>query len=171
MRSAVAAGLGLNIFNHQADKLHMCNIAQMVNVLQSQLLTDGPEGKNCVRTTTYYAFALFKPHRAKTAIRAETDDSSPLGLSVSASKSDKELVISFVNPHHDTDLQVDCTVRGNTATSGNGLILQHQDWNACNSFENPNLVVPRELSTKVDASRMQLDLPRLSVATVILGIR
>ena len=171
MRRAVAAGLGLNIFNRQADKLHMCNIAQMVNVLQSLLLTDGPDGKNCVRTTTYYAFALFKPHRAKTAIRAETDDSSPLGLSVSASKSDKELVISFVNPRHDTDLQVDCTVRGNTATSGNGLILQHQDWNACNSFENPNLVVPRELSAKVDASRLQLDLPRLSVATVILGIR
>ena len=80
-------------------------------------------------------------------------------------------MISFVNPRHDTDLQVDCTVRGNTATSGNGLILQHQDWNACNSFENPNLVVPRELSAKVDASRMQLDLPRLSVATVTLGIR
>ena len=31
MRSAVAAGLGLNIFNRQADKLYMCNIAQMVN--------------------------------------------------------------------------------------------------------------------------------------------
>ena len=60
MRSAVAAGLGLNIFNRQADKLYMCNIAQMVNVLQSVLLTDGPEGKDCVRTTTYYAFMLFK---------------------------------------------------------------------------------------------------------------
>ena len=68
MRSAVAAGLGLNIFNRQADKLYMCNIAQMVNVLQSVLLTDGPEGKNCVRTTTYYAFMLFKPHRGKTAV-------------------------------------------------------------------------------------------------------
>src|SRR5215469_12112527 len=56
-RSAVAAGLGLNIFNRQADKLYMCNIAQMVNVLQSLLLTDGPTGERCVRTTTYHAFA------------------------------------------------------------------------------------------------------------------
>jgi len=64
-------GLGLNIFNRQADKLYMCNIAQMVNVLQSVLLTDGPEGKNCVRTTTYYAFMLFKAHRGKTAVRVE----------------------------------------------------------------------------------------------------
>jgi alpha-N-arabinofuranosidase len=43
MRSGVAAGLGLNLFNRQADKLFMCNIAQMVNVLQSLLITDGPE--------------------------------------------------------------------------------------------------------------------------------
>lgn len=43
----------------------MCNIAQAVNVLQSLLFTDGPEVKNCIRTTTYYAFALFKTHRGK----------------------------------------------------------------------------------------------------------
>ena len=60
IRSAVAAGLGLNIFNRQADKLYMCNIAQMVNVLQSLILTDGPEGRNCVRTSNYWAFMLFK---------------------------------------------------------------------------------------------------------------
>ena len=32
------------IFNRQADKLYMCNIAQIVNVLQAVLMTDGPEG-------------------------------------------------------------------------------------------------------------------------------
>src|SRR5205085_12589379 len=49
VRSALAAGLGLNIFNRQADKLYMCNIAQIVNVLQSLVLTDGPEGEHCIR--------------------------------------------------------------------------------------------------------------------------
>src|SRR5205807_169412 len=43
MRSAVGAGLGLNVFNRHADKLYMCNIAQIVNVLQSVILTEGPE--------------------------------------------------------------------------------------------------------------------------------
>lgn len=71
MRSAVAAGLGLNIFNRQADKLHMCNIAQIVNVLQAVLMTDGPEGKKCVRTTSYYAFMMFKAHRGNTALKVE----------------------------------------------------------------------------------------------------
>src|SRR5580704_5834944 len=82
MRSAVAAGLGLSIFNRQADKLYMCNIAQMVNVLQAVLLTDGPEGKRCVRTTSYHAFMMFKPHRLKTSLNVETDGPD---LSVSAS--------------------------------------------------------------------------------------
>ncbi|MGH9455823.1 MAG: alpha-N-arabinofuranosidase, partial [Terriglobia bacterium] len=104
MRSAVAAGLGLNIFNRQADKLYMCNIAQMVNVLQSLLLTDGPEGKDCIRTSTYYTFALFKPHRSKTAVRVQTGEDTPLGLSASASKGDRELIASFVNPRHDLDM-------------------------------------------------------------------
>jgi alpha-L-arabinofuranosidase len=33
MRSAVAGAMGLNLFQRQADKLFMCNIAQTVNVL------------------------------------------------------------------------------------------------------------------------------------------
>src|SRR5579859_2166582 len=104
MRSAVAAGLGLNVFNRQADKLYMCNIAQIVNVLQSVVLTDGPEGKRSVRTSTYYAFQLFKPHRANTAVRVETEASDGLGLSVSASKKAGELVVSFVNPSASGDI-------------------------------------------------------------------
>ncbi|MGH9431111.1 MAG: alpha-N-arabinofuranosidase [Terriglobia bacterium] len=168
MRSAAAAGLGLNIFNRQADKLYMCNIAQMVNVLQSLLLTDGPEGKNCIRTSTYYTFALFKPHRSKTAVHVEAGDSTPLGLSASASKSDQELVVSFVNPRRDFDMQVDCTLRGTSAQAGAAQILQDADWNACNSFDNPSRLVPKSHPVTVEGSNVKIDLPRLSVVTVTL---
>ena len=123
MRSAVAAGLGLNIFNRQADKLYMCNIAQMVNVLQSVLLTDGPEGRNCVRTTTYYAFMLFKAHRGKKAVRVDSggvSDSGPNILDsevlpvpdISASRQGPELVVSLVNPRTDQDMEVECAIHG-----------------------------------------------------------
>jgi len=169
MRSAVAAGLGLNIFNRQADKLFMCNIAQIVNVLQSLLLTDGPEGKSCIRTTTYHAFALFKPHRSKTAVRIETQDSSPLGISVSASRAEKELVITFVNPRHDADFEIDCTIQGSSAREGKAQILHDPDWNACNTFENPNRIIPQTHPLTVEGSRLRMDLPRLSVATVTLN--
>jgi alpha-L-arabinofuranosidase len=160
--------LGLNIFNRQADKLFMCNLAQIVNVLQSLLLTDGPEGKSCIQTTTYHAFALFKPHRSKTAVRVDTQDSSPSGLSVSASKTERELVVTFVNPRHDADIEIDCTIQGSTVREAKAQILHDPDWNACNTFENPNRVVLRSHAVAVEGSGLRMDLPRLSVATVTL---
>jgi alpha-N-arabinofuranosidase len=146
----------------------MCNIAQIVNVLQSLLLTDGPEGKSCIRTTTYHAFALFKPHRSKTAVRVETQDSSPLGVSVSASKAADELVITFVNPRHDADVEIDCTIKGSTSREAKTQILHDPDWNACNTFDNPNRIVLQPQPVALEGSKLKMDLPRLSVATVTL---
>lgn len=170
MRSAVAAGLGLNMFNRQADKLYMCNIAQIVNVLQSLLLTDGPEGGNCVRTTTYHAFSLFKAHRSNTAVKATTDEILPVGLSVSASKRDNELVLSFVNPHPDTDLDVDCALHAASGKRGGARILQSSDLNAFNSFETPDRITPKQHPVVVEGSRVRIQLPRLSVATAKISL-
>src|SRR5215472_15470204 len=166
MRSAVAAGLGLNIFNRQADKLYMSNIAQIMNVLQSLLLTDGPTGERCVRTTTYHAFALFKAHRGNTSVKVETQDSAPLGLSASASKSAGQVVVSLVNPTGDADWQIEGTLRGVSAKSATGRILHDPDLNAYNSFDQPDRVTPRSHPVRIEGGRMMMDLPRLSVATV-----
>ena len=170
MRSAVAAGLGLNLFNRQADKLYMCNIAQIVNVLQSLLLTDGAEGRRCIRTTTYHAFTLFRPHRGNTAVRVNTDDSSPLALSVSASKRENNLMISLVNPRSDLDIPVVCNLRGARAVSGSAQILHDQDLNAANTFDNVDRVIPKNLGVTVEGDRVRLDLPRLSVAMLTLRL-
>jgi alpha-N-arabinofuranosidase len=193
MRSAVAAALGLNIFNRQADKLYMCNIAQMVNVLQSVLLTDGPEGKNCVRTTSYHAFAMFKGHRGKTAVRVEADGNklpaaTPFGgrggggrgpqvqqedppdLSVSASRQANEMVVTFVNPRHDVDMDVDCALRGVTGRQGRAQILHDTDINAFNSFENQNRITVKPHEVAVEAGRIRLALPAMSVATVTVQL-
>ena len=170
LRSALAAGMALNVFNRQADKLYMCNIAQMVNVLQSLLLTDGPEGERCIRTTTYYTYALFKPHRSRTSLRVETEDSSPLGLSASASVKGAELILSLVNPKLERDLTVECSLRRRVAKEGKAQILHDADFNACNSFDQPGRIVPRPCPVSVEGSKIRLDLPAMSVATVILQL-
>ncbi len=41
MRDALVAAINLNIFNQHSDRVIMANIAQMVNVLQAVILTDG----------------------------------------------------------------------------------------------------------------------------------
>jgi alpha-N-arabinofuranosidase len=169
IRSAVAAGLGLNLFNRQADKLHMCNIAQITNVLHALLLTDGPEGANCIRTTTYYAFALFKPHRGNTAVRVETDNASPLGISISASKLANTLVLTLVNPSLDADASVVCSLRASRAFGGSAQVLHDGDPNAANTFEQADRVVPKPLPIQVESDRVRLEVPRLSLATVMLS--
>jgi len=181
MRSAVAAGMGLNIFNRHADKLYMCNIAQMVNVLQSLLLTDGPEGRDCVRTTTYYAFMLFEAHRGKTAVRVDPGARmlagnvspnyvTPPDISISASRSGPELVVSLVNPRTDDDMDVECTLRGARAKQGRAQILHDSDLNAYNSFDHPDRVTIRPHSVAVEPDRLRIMLPAMSVATVTLEV-
>jgi len=159
----------------------MCNIAQMVNVLQSVLLTDGPEGRNCVRTTTYYAFMLFKPHRGKTAVRV---DGGPLTWdgrnlldgevmpipSISASRNGSELVVSLVNPRPDQDMDVECALRGARARQGRAQILHDSDLNAYNSFDHPDRLTIQPHEVAVEPDRMRIMLPAMSVATVTLEV-
>ena len=189
MRSAVGAALGLDIFNRQAEKLYMCNIAQIVNVLQSVLLTDGPEGRNCVRTANYWAFMLYQAHRSKAAVKVEYDGyklpvtpaggrggrgpqgpEPPSELSLSASRRGSELVVSLVNPRHDTEMPVDCELRGVSARGGRAQILHDSDLNACNSFDNPNRLTLKPHEISAEGSRLRVTLPALSIVTATLEV-
>ena len=60
MRDAIVAALTLNIFNRHCDRVRMANIAQLVNVLQAPILT---EGEKMLCTPTYYVFKLFMDHQ------------------------------------------------------------------------------------------------------------
>lgn len=170
MRTGVAAGLGLNIFNRQARRLAMCNIAQIVNVLQSLLVTDGPDGTRCIRTTTYYAFELFKPHRGNTALRVTPLAATPLGLSASASRRGTEVVISLVNPQDQEPMRVSLAVAGAGISSAQGRMLHDADRNAGNTFADPERIVPQPLAVRQRGGRLEVDMPPLTVATLTVAL-
>ena len=65
LRDALVAATNFHIFHRHADRVRMGNIAQMVNVLQAMILTDGPR---MVRTPTYYAFLMYRPFQGATAL-------------------------------------------------------------------------------------------------------
>ena len=73
MRDALVAGITLNIFNKHSDRVKMANLAQMVNVLQAVLLT---EGDKMVKTPTYHVFNMYKYHQdavlVESSIETET---------------------------------------------------------------------------------------------------
>ncbi len=60
MRDALVAAITLNIFNKHCDRVKMACIAQMVNVLQSVILT---EGDKMLLTPTYHVFHMYKGHQ------------------------------------------------------------------------------------------------------------
>ena len=60
-----AAALNLNIFARHADRVRMANIAQMVNVIQSMILTDGG---NMLLTPTYHVFRMYVPFQGAKVI-------------------------------------------------------------------------------------------------------
>ena len=67
MRDAIVAAVNLNIFNKYSERVTMANLAQMVNVIQSVVLTKGPE---MVLTPTYHVFDLYKGHQDATRIES-----------------------------------------------------------------------------------------------------
>jgi alpha-L-arabinofuranosidase len=65
---------------------------------------------------------------------------------------------------------VDCAVRGFAAKSGTAQILHSTDLNACNSFENPDVLVPKAHNVVVEGGRVRLEAPALSVITATLHV-
>ena len=60
MRDALVAAVTLNIFNKHCDRVKMACIAQLINVLQSVILT---EGEKMILTPTYHIFHMYKYHQ------------------------------------------------------------------------------------------------------------
>jgi alpha-N-arabinofuranosidase len=160
VRDAVAAALGLNVFHRHADKLGMCNIAQVVNVLQASLLTSGPA---CVRTPTYHALLMMKDHRNRTAVRVESPFSPSRELSVSASRDDRTLVVTCVNPDPETTRVARLRADGASLSTVQGEAIAEIDCNACNTFEQPGRIVPRVITPVVDRGFVELTIPPLSI--------
>jgi alpha-L-arabinofuranosidase len=149
------------------------------------LLTDGPEGRNCVRTTTYYAFMLFKAHRGKTAVPVEggTDDQLATGRQtmldgeppdvpdISASRSGSRAGRQPGEPAEPTTTwksNARCAAPGPSGASAQ--ILHDSDLNAYNSFDHPDRVTIRPHAVAVEPDRLRIMLPAMSVATVTLDI-
>ena len=73
MRDALIASATMDIFNRRCKRVKMACIAQMVNVLQSVLLTEGPK---MVKTPTYYIFKMYKHHQGATCVDSYITDNT-----------------------------------------------------------------------------------------------
>ncbi|MEO8018831.1 MAG: alpha-L-arabinofuranosidase C-terminal domain-containing protein [Pseudomonadota bacterium] len=175
LRDAVIAGLTLNIFQNHAARVRMANIAQMVNVLQSMILT---RGEKMIVTPTYHVFDLYQGHQG--AMLLPTQVSAPEYLSgdvrvpsvsVSASRADGGVItVSLVNLNPKDAAQVRIEVRGRAVRQASGRVITAAALDARPDFDRPDPLAPKNLAgISVRASRVYLTAPAKSV--VVLELR
>ncbi|WP_031552087.1 alpha-N-arabinofuranosidase [Parvularcula oceani] len=168
IRDALVAGLTLNIFHRHTDRVKMANIAQMVNVLQASILTDGPD---MILTPTYHSLMMYKPFKGATPLEVEFDspnveigETSMPHVDVSAARQeDGTVVLSMVNLSPDEPARIRTGLRGSVAT---GQLLTADEIDAHNTFEAPERVVPTDFTGEETRSGLRFELPPRSLAVV-----
>jgi len=174
MRDAITAACNLNIFNNHCDRVRMANLAQTVNVLQAVVLTD--KGKMIV-TPTYHVFDMFKVHQNALWIRTNIESpdyvlGNQMLPAVNSSASIDEqgkLHISLCNIDPKSRQKIVCELNKYSATKVSGQILTSKEMNAHNTFDKPNVVVPKKFSDfKTNGKGIAINLPPMSVVMLEL---
>jgi alpha-N-arabinofuranosidase len=175
LRDAMVAALNIHIFARHADRVRMAAIAQMVNVLQAMLLTDGPR---LVKTPTYHVFDLYQPWQDATAL--PIDVVGPLykvgefGLSAVQASAVRDTAgnvhVALVNVDPNRPVSVRVSVSGLQAKAATGRIITAAAMDAHNGFDTPTVVAPKPFSgATVTGDRLDVTLPAKSI--VVLQLR
>ena len=191
LRDAFVAALSLNVFHKYTDRVKMANIAQVVNVLQSMILTDQEGTGHMVLTPTYHVFQMYTPFQEATYLpvdlqsetiqcsteywkeKQKTSDNTtrpcPL-LSASAAKTkDGSIVLAITNVSLDKDQTVDFNFAGFNAKQVSGRILTSKNVADYNDFNHPNVVAPKEYKdAKIKKGVLTMKVPAKSIVVVTL---
>jgi alpha-N-arabinofuranosidase len=186
MRDAMVAALSLNIFQRHTDRIHMANIAQIANVLQSMVLTDTKGEGHMVLTPTYHVFRMYNGFQEATYLPTEVksdvipvegghmqnmvDGVIPTVSASAAKKQNGGYIVSLVNPSLDKKQEVEITLDGANIKSFDGEILTSKDIKAYNDFSNPDLVKPVAFKdAKVKKNKVSVKIPAKSI--VVLNLK
>ena len=174
LRDAILASVNLNIFMRHADRVKLANIAQMINVLQSMILTDGPR---MVLTPTYHVYRLYLPFQDATSVpvkfeggdyKFQTLTMPRLDAVAARDKAGKLwLAVTNIDPNRPAEIAV--AVEGARAGTVAGQVLTAAKVGAVNTFDAPNAVAPKAISGTVSNGTAHLTLPPKSIAVVALN--
>jgi alpha-N-arabinofuranosidase len=169
LRDAFVAALSLNIFHKHCRRVHMTNIAQMVNVLQALILTDK---EKMILTPTYHVFDMYQVNQDATYLPIElisedyaVGDEKMRALSASSSLTkDGKININLVNVHASKAMDILCELKDVKVKNVTGKILTAEQINSYNSFENPeNVVVTSFKDFKIKSGNLLVQIPAKSI--------
>ena len=173
LRDALVAGINLNIFNNHADRVRMSNIAQMINVLQSVILT---KDKEMVLTPTYYVFKMYNVHQDATVLPLEikcnkyaSGSESVDAINASASVKDGVVSITLCNLDPVNAQSVNFTLQGLKSTRISGKIVTANKMNAYNDFGKKEEVSMADFTgAKLNKGLVEASIPAMSVVLIQL---
>jgi alpha-N-arabinofuranosidase len=172
LRDAVVAALNFNIFHAHADRVRMTNIAQMVNVLQSMIITDKDK---MVLTPTYHAFEMYAPFQGATTLpltlsnnpQYTLDGAGIPEISASAARgADGKLYLALVNTNPGQAADVAVNIPGQTIKALKGRVLTAAAMDAHNTFQSPQAVKPAPFSATGVDGKVTVKIPAKAVIVV-----
>ena len=169
VRDAVAGMMILHIFHENNDRVYMANIAQMINVLQAMILT---EGDKIVLTPTYHLFKMMKGHMDGERLALEydekpydTDNGRAVKISMSASEKDGVITLSACNTSLTDGEDIEVDLSGADAKNASALVITGE-MNAHNTFDEPDKVKPEKMDVTLSGGVLSFKLPAKSAAVI-----
>jgi alpha-N-arabinofuranosidase len=178
LRDAMVTALTLDIFNRNAEKVAMANVAQLINNLHTLFLAD--EDK-FVATPNFHVYEMYQPHRRGRAVRLNVaapsikyqfkgKDEEIFRVAGSASVRDETLTLTVVHTHVDEPGEAEIVIRGGTIRVARQTVLTHKDIHAHNTFEKPNVVVPKSAVCKLKGGRVTFTFAARSITRLDLTL-
>lgn len=176
LRDALVAAIHLNSFNNHANRVKMANIAQMVNVLQAPLLT---EGAKLVKTPTYHVFDMFKEHQnaelVETYLEGHQGDGNekPQNLiSASASRGkDGKILITLAQMHTTKEVPLSIILPGTSIKNCSGRILNASRIQEHNTFAEPERITIKPFTGfSLKGEKIEINLPAHSVLSLTVEV-
>ncbi|MEK0317838.1 alpha-N-arabinofuranosidase [Cohnella sp. 56] len=178
MRDALVAALHLHIFHKHCARVQMANLAQLANVLQAVVLTDG---ERMLLTPTYHVLEMYNVHQdaEALAIHGQFGECASQGeggalaqVGVTASRKDGAIHISLYNVDPSRPAELDLELRGvlGAHVIADAKLLSADEMHAHNTFAQPDSVKPQPYTQAAigQDGKLAAILPPASVAVIRL---
>ncbi len=176
IRDALIAGITLNIFNKHCDRVKMAALAQMVNVLQAVILTEGDE---MIKTPTYHVMHMYRYHQGAQLLESSLSGTEMIGVrdwkvkkvTESASMDDEGVItVTLGNLSISDSETVDVQLAESGYTVKEARIVAGDDMHNHNTFEEPEKVVEADFTDyRMTDNGLTLNLPVNSMVEIRLA--
>ena len=170
-RDAILAALNLNIFSRHADRVRHTNIAQMVNVLQAMILTEGPR---MTLTPTYHVFRMYVPFQDAAILPVSFSAGTyrvgefelPRIDVIAAKTAQGKIAVAITNVDAGRPATVEVELKELSSGRAEGETLAAPKVDSINTFDNPKTVAPKAVTAAIRKGRLTLTVPPASVTVV-----